>query len=671
MSFFLTEGESYTVRSLLEVPLSTFENIPDVEAVTIIFDNGQLTYTSREVIYNRFIWEYYLVFPVFETRVEDSIQISGDRTVNPMTDSQLLNGIYWHNRGLSDAAGHLLNIDILLKRQYDIIDLIDSFVRRKLGAFAVSINIRDFHELVKHPAIAEQEQSLESKELPSDQDINQFYSTIKDTVRKRDDVLFNPISLGIRSSSIKLSSLQKILGPNGYVTDVDSHIFYRRPVKASFVRGLTELIDLAIESRTAAMSTYYQSSAMQESEYLTRRIQSSTASVWRVFRHTDCKTDHYISFYMPPDVHLEDFYGKYYLNESTGQEELITVASQHLRDSVIKLRSILGCKLDSRIGVCERCYGQLAESIMPGDNIGQIAATVVQRQQTQKILSNKHLVVSAQADVFVFNEGESHFMSTAARESEIYMNPTLAGKQVYFTFEAAHAPRIQDIMYIADVDELSPPKLTSIKAVKITVIMSDGTVRENVIRTHTPTRSAYLTAEMLSYLKRQTWQLNEAGQYVVDLLNWDYDQPILDMPPMQFSTPAHMQAVSTFLTISNKQEKTDADIGDRAGNLSVSKTPTLGLASLYDLIQRGLSVNIVHLEVIVLSFMVESKQDEDYRIPIDKAKGEMGSFSAIMYKRDLALAISYEAHWQELFTKLSSYTVKYRHPHPFNKLLGG
>lgn len=676
-AFQVREAATYKVRDLIQIPLTEFLDLNDVKLVYLEFDDGTIESTSRELIYCRHLWELYQYLPIPAVLKHHHLRRSKEHVIQPMTDSEILNDILWDSKKLSDENNIELDMDNVLYQQYCIIDKIDAFVRTRLGSYVVSVNIRDFHEIMKHPDIVTAQEQLDNTEYATSNDISAVYRTISNTIRKDKGLKYNIIVLAYITTSIKSGQLYKIVGPNGLVTEVDSSIFHKRPIKSSFARGLNELVDIAIESRTSAMSIYYQEDAMKESEYLTRRVQSEVSSLWHVVKNTDCGTRDYVPFFVPEKANLSDLEGKWFYDSEQEKEVLITSDNANrlgIRGTVIKLRSIIGCKYPSRVAVCAKCYGEIADSIMEGDNIGQIAATAVQEKQSQRILSNKHMVMSASVDGFTFTEGEMEYLTTVPRNNdfEIIISPKLKGCDVWLTFDYKDAKRIQDIVFVEDLSTISPVRLSSLKMVKVTVKDRKGDYRENVIRTATQTRSAFLTTEALKYIKQHGWKIDKDNRYVVHLKDWDFEESVMGLPKVQFSTPKHMAAVRDFITNTAKRKANGEIIHEGYQQfLARAPSPAAGLGAFYELVQSSLRVNIIHLEAFVLSMMVESIDDDDYRIPLDKSKGQIASFSNIMYKRDLALAISYEAHFMSLFQVMDSYTIKHRHPHPFNKLLAG
>lgn len=671
-----TEDGRYRVRDLIQIPLDEFiRQLPELVRVYLEFDDGVIESTGRELMHGRILWELYAEFD--DPAVLSHHHVSrNEGYIDPDTDGEILKDILWNTVDQYSQKGMANVIDIprACDRMYEIADSVDTFVRRYLGKFVVSLTYKDFADIARDPRVAEPQRILDESSSPTATDITNVYSGIANVIEVPNELKSAPLVLGGKSKSIKLPSLNKCVGPNGLVTDVDSWIFYRCPIKSSFIRGLNTLIELAVESRTSAMSIYYQTTAMQESEYLTRRLQEVCASVWRVHRGVDCKTKNYEPFYMPKKVNISDFKGAWFVNPETGEEEMIGGSKPFLfRDQWIQMRSPTTCALPDRYGICERCYGQLAESVMPGDNIGHHAATAIQKKQTQRILSNKHLVASAIADILHLSDMEKQFLRIPPENTSlIYLAPELSGKSVMLGFSQSSAKNLQDIKFVKDLSSISPQTISRLDAISLSVINGDTVQSALTIRTETDARKGFFTKEFLRYIQEMKWLMDADGNYVIDMKDWDVSLPLIELPMVQLSTPAHMFAVRDMLITSAKR-KSNGEINHEGYKQAIAKAPSTAVAfsTFYELVSSSLRVNVAHLRIIILALMVESIEDSDYRIPLDKSKGQIASYNDIMYRRDTALAIAYEAHFIHLFQRMESYTLEHRHPHPSNKLLAG
>lgn len=655
------ENGRYNARELLNIPLEQYLQ-PGADTpgwFEVVCDDGSIFTDAREMIYTRHLWELYQYFPNITIKMSHHFA-SMEGVFEPNTPDVLLNRILWDCIDVCNSAGVSVDKPFLCDRIYRIAGMLFRFYQN-IPEQVVSINILDYIDVMDQPPIHNAMIDLRQKDQPKSTDISKVYSTIKRTIETSEEIADNALVLAFHSKSIKAEQLYKCIGPNGFITDVDSHIF-RYPVLDSFVSRLTQIEDILMESRTAAMSIFYQSRAMQDSEYLTRQLQLIAECVWRI-HHTDCGSKRYLELPVPDGKNLNDLKGVYYLDPADGVEKLIPINDRNLRGTIIKIRSPLTCQIPDRYGVCARCYGQLAESLMPGDNIGHIAATILQKKQTQRILSNKHLVGSASVEHYRITGQDTNYLVNAKEGSAFYVNPALKDyERVCIVFEEKDAQKIQEIEHLSDLRATSPGRLSSLNAVAFYIFRGDTLINNYIVKTSDESRKAYFTVEFLEYLRKYRWKHNVGGEYVVDLTHWDYRKPIMDMPQVQYSTPAHMMAVKTYFTSGRTAGK---------NTIAMASSPTAALIELYTLVRAHLDVHITHLQILVLAMMVADPKNNDYRIPVLKHTGTLASYNDIMARRDSALAMAYEDHFSGFFSKVDTYIIEHRHPHPFTRLLAG
>lgn len=653
------ENGQYNARELLNIPLQQFLTIPDTPGwFQVICDDGVIYTNAREMVFTRHIWELYQYFPMFTIKKSHHLA-DFDGVFEPNTPDTLLNRIFWDCVDVCAANNLQVDKPALCYEMYRIADKLFAFYQN-LTDQVVSINILDYIDVMDQAPIHSAMTDLHQKENPRATDISKVYAIIKRTIETEPSIQNNPLVLAFHSKSIKAEQLYKCIGPNGFITDVDSHIF-RHPVLDGFVTRLTRIEDILMESRTASMSIFYQSRAMQDSEYLTRQLQLIGECVWRV-HPGDCGSKHYLDLPVLEGKNLNDLKGIYYRDPKDGVEKLIPINDRNLRGTIIQIRSPLTCQLPDRYGVCARCYGQLAESLMPGDNIGHMAATILQKKQTQRILSNKHLVGSASVETYRMVGDDRQFLMNGKEGSAFYLNPELREREsVKLIFAEREAHKIQDITRLSDLRATSPSRLSSLNAVRFQTFRKNVLIQDYIVPTADESRKAFFTAEFLEFLRSNGWSHDMDGNYVVDLRNWNYKEPILDMPMVQYSTPAHMMAVKSYFTSGRTGGK---------NTIAMASSPAAALVDLHQLVRAHLDVHLTHLQILVLAMLVADPDNNDYRIPVLKRTGVLASYNDIMARRDSALAMAYEDHYSGFFSKVDTYIIEHRHPHPFAKLLG-
>lgn len=663
MTFTFEEDGRYLVRDLIVLPVEDLINSPEVKNITLIFDDGEIPSTSRECIHGRICWDLYSIYPHIVVSKKHHLYSYG-RKIEPETTDLILNDINWACVFECHKHGIYPDLEVYCKKVYQITDRFDKLYH-ELRHFSVFLTGKDFIDIHEHPEIISANEELRQKEHVVPADIGVVYSKISRVIHRDKDYKYYPIVMAARSSSVKIKQLYKNLGPQGILTDVDS-VMFRKPVLDSLVTGITSIRDLTMESRSAAMSIFYQKDAMQQSEYLTRMVQLIAECVYRV-HPGDCGSRNYVEVPIRNVKDINDMRGIWRWNPETETEEVITKKSLGLINSIVKVRSVLTCRVSDRYGFCSRCYGDLAYSLFKEDNVGHLAGTVIQRIVTQSILSNKHLVASANGELITLSGDDTRFMMTQFDDpSEFYFNPKLAGKKVTISFSPEDAARIQDITFLEDLDSASPMRLTQLETLTFRVYDEDVMVVEYPLSVSSPSQKSFFTIAFLKYIRDNGWSVDPKGKYEVKLDNWDFstNTSVVGMPMVQYNTPAHMKAIKELLTTSNDNVK------DKKYSIANFPNPKAALLALHDLIKLRLSVNFTHVQVIVIAYLCANPDDFDYRIPKLKEEGKLVPYSEVMVHRDIALAMSFQKHY-DTFKSMRTHVIDQRHPHPHSNAMRG
>jgi hypothetical protein len=151
--------------------------------------------------------------------------------------------------------------------------------------------------------------------------------------------------------------------------------------------------------------------------------------------------------------------------------------------------------------------------LFPTDNIGHIGATVLQRIITQSILSNKHLVASAEGELIRMSSDDQNFLKPQLDDvTEFYLNPRLKRKRVTMSFAAADAVRLQDLMFLEDLDSASPMRLTQLETLTFRIYDGETLVVEYPVLVSSPSQKSFFTIPMLRYIREHGWGVASNGR---------------------------------------------------------------------------------------------------------------------------------------------------------------
>lgn len=663
--FRFEENARYSVRDLVYVSIDEMKASPEAVNIFLVFDDGEIPSSSRECILARYYWSMYHIFPTFKTFKKHHLY-SHKRRMVPGLDAEILNTIN------NDEVDHCIDVGVeppsLMTRNdkiYEITDALDELYR-DLSHYALTLDAIGILDVLHHPKIAEVNRLVQEKEgVVTNLDIANANRTTLKLAGSEPDIRDTQLGKYFYYDCIKSKQFVKFITPIGYITDVDNFMI-REPILTNLMSGMSSVQDILTESRTASMSITNQKGAIRDSEYLTRQVQLGGSSVFRVHKNTDCGSTAYHQGVIENKEDLKHYKGIYYIDPNDGVLKALKGDEYHLmsKDRMINFRTVIHCKLGDRYGFCSTCYGKTADMIFGTDNIGMQSASVIQEIMTQNLLSTKHNVESAIGEILSFSQNDQNYIySKASDQWSFFLNSKLKAKDVSIAFLADEARRLPEIEHGMDLQNISPLRLSRLNEVVFRVYKDNVLVEEHPVTVSTVSQKAYFTANMLDYIRTIGWSVDKNGNYEVKLKDWDFTQQALGLPMVQFSTPAHMRAVKEMLTTQDTK-------GKATNSIMIHNTPGAALSAFQDLIRQKLSVNFVHLQVLISTYLTQDPENHDYRIPKIKSDGKLSSFRDIMTMRDFSLAMSFEKQY-DTFKDIRSYIVENRPPHPHTNALRG
>jgi len=184
-------------------------------------------------------------------------------------------------------------------------------------------------------------------------------------------------------------------------------------------------------------------------------------------------------------------------------------------------------------------------------------------------------------------------------------------------------------------------------------------LHEVSLATSSNSRMSSLTSDALAYIKQVGWEITENGTYEINMSAWNTELPFLFMPLKQFSTPDYMSSIERMVRGETTRE---------VKALVDYDTPAEALMALHEMVSERMEVNIVDLESIVLSIMVESLDNRDYRLPSDKSKGQIAKAKDLIFLRSLAPYMAYETQSAAFFGE-ESFIITRRPSSPLDDII--
>lgn len=433
-------------------------------------------------------------------------------------------------------------------------------------------------------------------------------------------------------------------------TDTDDRIFLR-PVRGSFLSGMYDIKDLAIESRSASKATHYQKTQMSNTQYQNRKIHIQASSMRHLYPG-DCGTKAYMT-YEPLKDTVKHFVGKFYLDATGNLVELTKERFPEVIDKVVKFRDVITCKYVD--GYCEVCGGTISKSFSRDGNVGFLANVNTGAPVAQQVLSTKHLISTDAAEYQIPNEFHDVLSATM---NNVFIRPAHKGKLngLALGFQPRDISKLNDLKYIDMENDLHAEYYTDIKYMYLGRVRADGAVAK--ISGRVPMGGdnktyPHLSPEILNIIRNNNDDITVQGGIAWLLLrNVDIEAPILQCTVVNNSIK---QFVSQFANLVTK----DAERYSSANDF---------MRDLTRLIWSRVGTHITHISCLAKSCMVTSKKD--FHIPevTDPDRVMFGTLGKIIPMRSVGGLLAFE-RFNLVTNKPVTYITPKRH-NVFDEFMG-
>lgn len=675
----------FKARSLLKfTPNELFEML--CGTFILVFDDGELEVDWRSTWYSSYGWRFHQLYPETPLLVEHHlVSVLKGKYLNKSTHTDLLGAIMWtvYDHHLDAQGQPYLNRDELARQVYSINSWMYNDFSTKLEEYVTSMDILHFIAVNDHPDVKAAKEVMEA----TPESIEHVYSVMAKVLNSTVELPGNSLADAVKSKTVNSNQINQCLGPRGYAVDMDKNLF-RAPIMQGFVGGMRLFTDSMKESRSCSLALNTAKAEIRDAEYFSRRQQLMCETVRRL-HYGDCGSkEHLLWKVRGPRVEadgsisrqsdLKTLVGKYYEVEP-GKYRAVKKNDTDLIGKTLRLRSPRHCAHPDEYGICSVCFGQLSESILDVNddhylgqrdptlqrlkfdrsttNIGHICCTWLTEIITQKLLSTKHLVGSAEVDPIALSDQMRTFFRVSPDGNSYLLNPKLANLKPKLVISAAAATNITDIFEVSDIGSLNISRISELEMIQIE-LTSNGFAEVSDFPVAVSGRLASMTYPLLRHIRNNGWTLDAGGNYVVDMDGWDYNETILALPLRHFSMSEHSSEIASLLESSVK------DMQERDKEVS----PDAFLVEFADLVNDKLSVPLSVIEVVVYAAMVVSAEHNDYRLPKAGTQAGLGVIKKTMAMRSLAPAMAYEGHYK-LFLSALSYTHIDRTSHIFDAIL--
>ena len=660
-------------RTLLEYSTEALWDIL-TGSFTLVFDDGEVETNANETLYSAYAWDFHKTHPQTPLLIRHHLKgiIEPGKRLGSDTHLILLGNAMWSayyayidsypEYGTDPEKEYQLRDD-LMKRIYELTNIMYNDLTHRCEEYVVSLDITDFIEVINEPSIRAINDRLEELGNPNQKQIEDSQKEITSILMGGKQLKYNRIALASRSKLVSIGQVIQCVSGRGILTDTDSNQF-RHSIPRGYVKGLRKLHDSLIESRSASKSLTFSKTPLQQAEYFSRRLQLMSEIV--VNLHTgDCGSQDYLHFPVRKTEHhrgnvrqgdLKQLVGKHYLNDQ-GTLSTVRADSHELVGTTIKMRSVLYCAHPDPYGICSTCFGELSLSVPKGTNIGQVCCTSLASKSSQNVLSLKHLDGSAAVEGIVLEEDQKRILKVAPDDNSYMFADRIQGKKIDLVIFAQDAANLTDVFESKNIDDMLITRVSELSKITL-IIHEEGQINYYPVEVLVGRRLASFTTDMLKYIKEKKWSLDKDGSYVFDMSDWNWEQSFLTLPLKHINMSDHSR------DIANALESSVDKMHDRDKNIS----PAKALLELHDLINEKLVVNIAVEEVVMYGIMIVSAENEDYNLPKNGTKAGLGVMKNTMLYRSLAPAMAFENH-REVIVNPISFIKTNRPNHPMDAIL--
>lgn len=657
-----------------------FQNYDDIwflereTNVDVVFDDGVAEgYNGTYVILSQVLWKIQRAFPQAPLL---KCHMHG-RQITPHSHSEVIGQSI--NTTIASVPG--VNPEDLWQLGYEAFNELYNMGHDNCQEYVDSMNILDMIEILDDPEI----KFIKEHVQPTKESVSKAFTDIQNIIKDKKRFIGNPIALASQAEILSTNQILQCIALRGYMADLSGRIF-TKPILTGYVEGINTIEDALMESRTTARSLSLTKDPLRQIEYMNRQIQIIAASLHSMKRAgivphltyglQDCGSRQYMAYTLHQGD-LKNFEGKFYtLNPNEEAKQYITTNNKELLGQTVYLRSPALCGDLVNGAVCEKCYGMIALQVPRYTNIGHTAGVQLGAQAAQRSMSNKHYEGSAQVEAIDISE-YTDFIDYEGSGSRLKMSTQLMKyKSVQLRIKEREFPGISRLDYFSHAEKLDVVTLIQISSFSEVEFICTYDNPENPaeeltivqpVLVSTGNRKAFFTEEMIAYISRMNAIPAEKDTYRIDLSEWSIHKAFLDLPEIQQDALAAVKEIESFIraplkaineTRSRKKDKLKPD----------QLTLETVFEGLYKLVISQFDVNVVHLEILLISTMVKDPINREYGIPISAREGSFGHYSETMRYRSVGPMLA----WQEqskVFLDPVTYLIKNRQPSPFDNLI--
>jgi hypothetical protein len=475
--------------------------------------------------------------------------------------------------------------------------------------------------------------------------------------------------------------VMQIFGVVGYRNDVGGNIF-PRPITTGILAGMRDPYDILIDSVTASIALLNTEEPLQASEYSNRRSDLLAMHI-RFIEQGDCGNTDFtlIPKSIVTRLNPKVFYGLQVANNK-GIFTFTRENAKELMKGDLRVRTVISCKHPDPSKRCSTCYGSLGKQIPQYTNIGNVAQVVWGDKKTQTTMNYNHLAGSSNVSKISMGEDDLFVLTPTPDNLAILINSDFAklvkntkGAELFIEVATKSLRNLGEINH-NDINSINVFNTSNLLKANFILRIPDQPDLKYSINLCFGSRESSFSRSALKHILKTNYTINARGQYVFDFTNYAMDKALFNLPNKFDHTLVTIRACDQVLLGGASDSR---EGGSKGGAIKyfkgcklvpVHKHPNkhVALLSLIEFFNSIYAIHTTHIAVMLAAYLC--KGPNDYRMATGDEPYVLGTYSNIMLKRSLGVAMAYQSQ-EAPFVDPLRYLGEEVDPHPLDQMLRG
>ena len=515
----------------------------------------------------------------------------------------------------------------------------------QLGSYHLSIDAFQLAELMEHPDIAALANVDISREMQigitaAEDKIVAAGKAMMERLKDR-SLPGNVLAPFIELGQLSAEQLPQVVQALGFRKEASDKIV-RLPILSSYIDGIQNIKEFALDSLGAKLTVYYNKNAMPNSQYNSRK-QQLLSSVIKHLYPGDCGSALTVPFLIT-DGNARNLIEKNIVDDGRIVRLTPRTIGNYV-DKVVQLRSPLTCRHTD--GVCHVCGGHLTDYIPVHTTLGIACTVEYMSRVSQLVLKAKHFS-NTKSIPYVVPDDVMEVL--VVKQNDIYLRNTVEVDKLKIGVPFREIHRIKELIQKSsddddDVGTISQQQFSTIRHAVFTTVDNDLPTQEISMVSEDGT-VPYFSEEVLDYISEHPRCVSIIEDMVwITFKGFDsLREPLMRCVIQSDSMIRFNETLAKFATSKVRDFTSLSEV----------------LAQFSDMVFRKINVNIFHLETVLKSYLITS--EDDYNVPVvtDINNVRFGTLISILPRRSLGAFLAYERLGQVIADEPEIYLFGHR-----------